>query len=158
MDDGTGTGRVVLEAAAAELVALLEPGDALNATGTVESRDGELAVIVADPAGLLLVGDLGAGTTPVGAGDGMQAPTRPAEEAPGDTASPLQAGLGVGAVLDPAPAGIGTLLLVTAMSILVTAARRHRGRRLLQARVLARLEVFATQRRPGASGRAEPPR
>ncbi len=158
LDDGTGTGRIVLEAAAADLVALLAPGDALNATGIVEGRGGELAVIVTDPAGLLLVGDLGAGTTAGGAGDEMQAPSRRAEGAPGVASSPLRAGLGVGAPLDPAPAGIGTLLLVTAMSILVTAARRHRGRRLLQARVLARLDAFAAQRRPGAPDDAEPPR
>ena len=34
LDDGTATARIVLEGAAAELAALLQPGDALNATGT----------------------------------------------------------------------------------------------------------------------------
>ena len=34
LDDGTATARVVLEGAAADLASLLQPGDALNATGT----------------------------------------------------------------------------------------------------------------------------
>jgi hypothetical protein len=50
----------VLAGDAADLVALLEPGDALNVTGVVERRD-ELVVVVSDPADLVLVGDLGVG-------------------------------------------------------------------------------------------------
>ena len=44
LDDGTATARVVLAGSAADLLPMLRPGDALNATGTVEA--GEDTVIV----------------------------------------------------------------------------------------------------------------
>ncbi len=49
---------VVLEQAAADLAALLAPGDAVNVNGVPEERDG-LVLVVSDPAGLVLLGDLG---------------------------------------------------------------------------------------------------
>ena len=45
IDDGTASALVVLEGDAAQLLPLIEPADALNASGTVESVDGELAVV-----------------------------------------------------------------------------------------------------------------
>ena len=44
--------------------------------------------------------------------------------------------------IDPASAGVGTLALVTALSIAVTLARRHRAQRVLRQRIVARLEAF----------------
>ena len=58
LDDGTATARVVLEGDAADLGALVGTGDALDATGLVEQRDG-LVLVVSDPADVTLVGDLG---------------------------------------------------------------------------------------------------
>ena len=58
------TTRIVLEGPAIELAALLQPGDTVNATGTPELRD-EVVLLVTDPAGVVLLGDLG--------GDGGQA-------------------------------------------------------------------------------------
>ena len=40
LDDGTATARVVLSGSAADLLPMLRPGDALNATGTVETARG----------------------------------------------------------------------------------------------------------------------
>ena len=60
LDDATATGRIVLTGQAAELISLVEPGDAINATGRVERQaDGELAVVVDDPAALVLGSSLG---------------------------------------------------------------------------------------------------
>jgi uncharacterized protein YdeI (BOF family) len=60
LDDGTSSGRVVLEGAAADLAGLVQPGDAVNATGIPDDRDGAV-LVVTDPADLVLLGDLGAG-------------------------------------------------------------------------------------------------
>ncbi len=59
LDDGTATGRVVLEGAAGDLADLVEPGDAVNATGTPDDRGGPV-LVVTDPADMVLLGDLGA--------------------------------------------------------------------------------------------------
>ena len=52
------------------------------------------------------------------------------------------ASLGRGMGVDPASAGVGTLALVTALSIAVTLARRHRAQRVLRQRIVARLEAI----------------
>ena len=67
LDDGTATARVVLEGPAAELAALLQPGDALNATGNTGDPRRDV-LVVSDPAGVVLLGDLGddAGDSPGG--------------------------------------------------------------------------------------------
>jgi hypothetical protein len=140
LDDGTATARLVLAGEAADLVALLQPGDALNATGTVERRDDEAVVVVADPANLVLVGDLG--VAPSSGGPGAEAPGA-FTDGSADPTTAVRAGLARDMTLDPASAGLGTLILVGAMSLLVTAARRHRGRRLLESRVRARIDAFA---------------
>ena len=41
-----------------------------------------------------------------------------------------------------APAGLGTLASITALSIAVTLARRHRAQRVLRRRIVARLEAI----------------
>ena len=147
LDDGTATARLVLAGEAADLVALLQPGDALNASGIVERRDDEVILVVADPADLVLVGDLG--PEPAAGEPGADAPGGPVGGS-ADPAGTMRAGVTGDAPVDPASAGLGTLALVAAMSVLVTAARRHRGRRLLEARVRARIEALA--RPPEAHG------
>ncbi len=56
LDDGTAVGTVTLRGPAADLVALVEVGDAINATGSVETAPDGPIVVVADPAGLVLAG------------------------------------------------------------------------------------------------------
>ena len=133
LDDGTAIGRLVLADAAAPLLEVLEPGDALNAIGTPEQRD-ELVLVVGDAADVEVVGDLGAAAAePSDAIDVASAdPDRTARAA----------SLGRGMVVDPASAGVGTLALVTALSIAVTLARRHRAQRVLRQRIVARLEAI----------------
>jgi len=140
IDDGTATGRVVLRGEAAELLPMLQVGDALNAIGRPE-RMGDLVVVVDDPAGLHLVGALGEpvaiSTVAPSAGAG--------DPAPDAVRASVRRGFG----LDPETAGLGTLAVVAALSVLATLVRRHRARRLLQARIVARLEALAPSRAPG---------
>ena len=110
------------------------PGDALNATGTPELRD-ELVLVIGDAADVELVGDLGAA-----APDDPPAVDVPASVDPDRVARAASLGRGMG--VDPASAGVGTLALVTALSIAVTLARRHRAQRVLRQRIVARLEAI----------------
>jgi hypothetical protein len=128
---------VVLEGEAAELLTLIEPGDAINASGTVESIDGELVVVVRDPAGIALAADPTAGD-----------PTARTDGAPGTTpvvgaGDPTEAGLGDPPGGIPGAAGIGTLLAISVVSLGVTGLRRWQARRRLGARVAARLAAIA---------------
>jgi hypothetical protein len=162
VDDGTALGTIALTGAAVDLAALLWPGDALNATGTPERRDEAIVVVVSDPGDVELVGDLGGASEP---GNESPADEPPADEGAGQAhpsdgsadhaGGAVRAGLGAGFGLDPAPAGLGSLALVAALSVLVTVARRHRARRLLQARIAARLEALglAGQPRPDTGSR-----
>ena len=135
LDDGTAIGRVVLADGAAPLLEVLEPGDALNATGTPEQRD-ELVLVIGDAADVELVGDLGASAMA-----DPSAPTdKPARTDPERAARAASLGRGMG--VDPASAGVGTLALVTAVSVAVTLARRHRAQRVLRQRIVARLEAI----------------
>jgi hypothetical protein len=68
LDDGTAIGRVVLTGEAADYLPLIDPGDALNATGRVEKDGEEPRVVVTDAAGLVRVGDLTAATAPESGG------------------------------------------------------------------------------------------
>jgi hypothetical protein len=132
IDDGTASALVVLKDEAAQLLPLIEPTDAVNASGTVESVEGELAVVVTDPAGIALAADptaAGPAATATPAGD---SPTGSTESSLGD----LFGGL-------PGLAGLGTLAAVTALSVAVTCLRRWQTRRRLGARVAARLAAFA---------------
>jgi hypothetical protein len=146
LDDGTASGRVVLVAEAAEYLSLIEPGDALNATGRVEREGDELRVVVADAAGLVRVGDpTGAEATAL-AGEPAEGISDPA---PGSAR--LAGGL-LG--FEPGAAGLVSLVLLSAASLAVTVARRRRAQRLLAARIGARLARIAG---PGAARPAGPP-
>ena len=139
IDDGTASALVVLEGDAAQLLPLIEPTDALNASGTVESVDGELAVVVTDPAGIALAAD------PTTAGPAATA--TPLAALPGDTPpGATEANLGDPLGGLPGLAGLGTLVAVTALSVAVTCLRRWQARRRLGARVAARLAAFAGAR------------
>ncbi|MEA2630300.1 MAG: hypothetical protein QOE66_519, partial [Chloroflexota bacterium] len=141
LDDGTGTGRVVLRGSALDLLPLVEPDDVLNAVGRVELTADGLAVIVEDPGGLIQTGD------PV-AGEPSPAPSQAAGVAPPSDPGPVAGGSrladlgGTSWPLDPGAVGLGTLLAISASSLAVTALRRQHARRRFAARIAARLATF----------------
>jgi hypothetical protein len=140
LDDGTAIGRIALTGGAAEYLPLLEPGDALNATGRVEAAADAYRVVVDDPAGLVRVGDPTldqSATTPL---DGTAAKL----ESPGPGRVSRLAGglLGPDA---PGAAGVVGIMLISAASLAITVLRRRRAQRRTAARVAARLaSVTAT--------------
>lgn len=152
LDDGTAVARIVLEGAAADLVALLQPGDALNASGTPEVRD-DVVLVVTDPAGVVLLGDLGqdvAAEPPadalaiLGGLDGEDGP----RVGPGAAVS---ASLAAGRGADPVSLALATVLLTAAIGAGVAASRVSRTRRLARARIQARLDAIAATP-PGPAG------
>ncbi len=141
LDDGTATAPILLTGDAATVLALLEPGDVLNAVGTPEQRD-QLVLVVDDPAGLVLAGGTG-----VPAAGGLRPSATPATQG-GDRVLAL-AGISSDMGVDLAPAGLGTMLLLALASVAVTALRRHHARRAIRARVVARLAAFGAPGRDG---------
>jgi hypothetical protein len=148
LDDGTATALVVLEGEAAGLLALLQPGDTVNATGTPDERD-EVVLVVTDPAALVLVGDLGTGGSPSDA-PGLAAAFRdvPPVGPPVDEAI---------AVLDatrdapPLGVGLGALAFVAGLGFGLAAWRATIRRRRVAARIQSRLEAFAAPVAPPAT-------
>jgi hypothetical protein len=153
LDDGTAIGRVVLRAAALEALLLVEPDDALNVVGRVESTADGLIVAVDDPGGIILAGDPVAGDSPAPSGLDSAAIPPPIETA----GTGRFAGLGGGSLpIDAGAAGLGTLLAITAVSLAVTVLRREQSRRRLTARIAGRLATFAgPPDRPAGSTPAE---
>ncbi len=157
LDDGTSEALLVLDGDAADLLGMLQVGDALNATGTPDQRDGPV-LVVAGAADIELVGDLG------GADPSETAASSEAAVVPGDSPvpsmAPVRAVLVPGLGLDSFSTGLGTLVLISLASVAVTLARRQRSQRVLRSRIVARLEALG---RGGvaagsASGQpAEPP-
>ena len=143
LDDGTATGRVILRGSALDVLPLIEPDDALEATGHVErSADGAAAVVVDDPAGIVQASD------PTGAAASPSASAGPLAAglagSPQPAAGSRFAGLGSGLFpLDPGAAGLGTLLAISAASLAITVLRRQRLRRRMAARIATRLATFA---------------
>jgi hypothetical protein len=139
LDDGTSEALLVFDGDAPELLGRLRVGDAVNATGVPEQRDGPV-LVVAGAADVELVGELGA-ADPLSSGA-----TQAAAMAPGDwpepTLAPVRAVLAPGLGLDFLATGLGMLVLVSLASVAVTLARRERSRRVLRARIVARLEAF----------------
>ena len=141
LDDGTATGRIVLTGSAAEYAALLEQGDAVNATGVVTRRGDELVVLVADAAGLARAGDL----DPEGDLDPAAAQETDAVPSTGSvSASPaheprIAASAGPFASLGlPGAAGLASLVLFSVASAVVTVVRRRRVRPAFLAAVALR--------------------
>jgi len=151
VDDGTAVGRVVLHGPALEQLPLIETGDALNAIGIVEASVGAdpvgYVVAVADPAGIVRVGDpIGDASSPA-----------PTDISSGDLATIDPAGADAsghraGGILDPTipDVGIAGILLVALASLAVTLLRRRRMRQELSVRVAQRLSDLV------APSRAEP--
>ncbi|HET9344223.1 MAG TPA: lamin tail domain-containing protein [Candidatus Limnocylindrales bacterium] len=131
LDDGTAIGRIVLIGEAAEYLPLVEPGDALNATGVVEQEDDEVRVVVSEAAGLARVGDPTADTGVLGTAD----------PPPAAWASPGTARIAGGLLgtVEPGAVGVAGVVLLSALSLAITGLRRRRARQLLAARVAARL-------------------
>ncbi len=139
LDDGTATGPVVLEGAAADLLPLIEPGDAINVVGRIESTDRGWTVVVADPAGIVLAGDpVAPGASADTAGPGAATPS----ETAATRGDPRSAGMSSLPGIDAGIAGLGTLAALTAASVAVTVLRRRHLRRLLTARMAVRLAAF----------------
>ncbi len=144
LDDGTGTARVVLGGSASDLASIVGPGDALDAVGTVEVRDGPV-LVVQDPADVTLVGDLG-GAEP--------AASSVAAAVVMLSAAPLLS------IASPSPDAaqvpvIGLLAagLALAAAAAVVGSRRIRDRRRLRARLRRRLTVWVGG--TGARGAAD---
>jgi hypothetical protein len=151
LDDGTATGRLQLAGDAADLLPLLETGDAVSAVGVVAVAEDEALVLVDDPAGLVRLGDLGE-ALPLDPGVPWSAAatdpaTRPAAAlpAPADPAG-SQAAAMTGA--DPTPgegplmAGVGLALLASSGWACLVAVRRRRDRRRLTARIAGRIAAL----------------
>jgi hypothetical protein len=144
----------VLAGAALDRLPLIEPEDALNAIGRVEARPDGPVVVVDQPGGIIQAGD------PVAVGaTGPETSTDPASTSaePSAAAAPEAdpgirfAALGGGSW--PAPpevAGLGTLLAISAVSLVVTLLRREQSRRRLATRIAGRLATFATPSTPAA--------
>jgi hypothetical protein len=145
IDDGTALGRVVLLDEAASYLALLAPGDILNATGVVAGTPANPEVLVSDPAGIVRVDDIGSST-----GEESIADSPAAEQA--DQSSTRADG--VGGLLGPnGPLGVGTVLALSLASAAITIVRRRRVRRALAVRIAARLEAIGGPRPGGEAGR-----
>jgi hypothetical protein len=143
LDDGTAIGRVMLAGAAAEYLPLLEPGDALNATGRIEQAADGYRVVVDDPAGLVRVGDP---TLDQAAAGPLELSSDALESAASGQVSRLAGGL-LGPDV-PGVAGIVGIMLISAASLAVTVLRRQRARRRLTARVASRLASLAAPQGP----------
>jgi hypothetical protein len=148
LDDGTASGMVVLRGDAVELLPLLEPGDAVNASGMVQEVAGELVVVVSDAGSLALAGDLRAADA--------SAPAElesPASGGPGGGTTAADVGELPGA--SPGLTGLGTVLAISVLSVAVTGLRRWQARRRLGLRVAARLAQFATPIPAGSDVQAD---
>ena len=136
IDDGTAIGTVMLTGSALDLLTLIEPGDAIQATGTVVRTDQGLVVTIADPAALTKAGD------PV--------PQDASSPAAGTVASPVTAtgthdlaGFGLPGGSPAGLAGVAVLVALSIVSLIVTlAVRRQRADRAFTGRIAARLAAI----------------
>jgi hypothetical protein len=128
-------------------VSLLQPGDAINATGTPEARD-EVVLLVTDPAGVVLLGDLGGetGDDPAGASGSPLAILGVIEGADGlmgARGGAVSAALAAGRGADPASLALATLLLTAAVGAGLAVYRVTLTRRRVRVRIKARLDAIA---------------
>jgi hypothetical protein len=143
LDDGTASAVLVLQGDAADLASLLAPGDAVNAAGTAQLRDGDPVLIVTDQSAVSLLGDLD------GTHDASASPDAFGVAAPGaDTGAPdpndlggaMPAGARGGA---PVVAGLVGLLVALGLGAAVVARRGLIARRRTRARIQARIDAIA---------------
>lgn len=155
LDDGTAKGRVVLEGAAASLAGLVQPGDAVNATGIPDDRAGPV-LVVTDPAGLALLGDLGsAGAAVTGTGGASTVALAATSIGPGTPGlDPIDAALVATGVPDPALFGAATLGLTAAVGVGLAAWLHLRSRLRTRRRIAVRLARLASAGEPPSGGTA----
>jgi hypothetical protein len=164
LDDGTATARVVLAGSAADLLPMLRPGDALNATGTVETGE-EAVVVVGDRGGVALLGELDApeavdpAGTAAATGEGGSGIAVTGMAA---AAALVAAGRGAGPGAMPVGPGLvpgvaALLVLVAVLGGAAVLARRARTRRLERARIVARLDAITGFGTPPPGAGMPPP-
>ena len=158
LDDGTGVSPVTLRGSALEILPLLEPEDAINATGRVEQTVDGATVVVEDPGGIIQAGDP---VAPAAGGvDGGKAITHTAEAtgsgglqaaAPSTHLAGLLDGpTGIGGGL----AGLGILIALSLASLAVSLGRRVHERRRLERKITARLSEFGASPGPPPAPRS----
>lgn len=144
LDDGTATAQLAFEGPAADLASLLQPGDAVNVTGSPEARD-EIVLVVTDPAGLVLLGDLG-GDDEAAVSLDPRALLGGIEGEDGPIAAhtaAVSAALAAGPSPDATSVALATLLLTAALGVGLAAYRVTSSRRRARARIQARLDAIA---------------
>jgi len=150
LDDGTAIGPVELRGEAAAFVELIEAGDALGLVGRVEVRErDDLVVVATDPAGLVRLGSLGE-TVPIAAAI-LPAPTvgsSPQSVSSAGVAAPLPG-------LDGGWFGAAGLVLVPALSLLVSAVRRRRAHERLAGVIAARVAELGSASGPAGRSRSD---
>ena len=158
LDDGTAIGFVVLRGEALDLLALMEPDDAINVTGRVELGPDGLAVVADDPGGISQAGDP---IPPAEArpADGVAggSPGARAEAGPFESASPsIQSAGFLDGPPDPGAgiAGIGSLIAISMVSLIVSLSRRALARRRLDARIATRVAAIGASRDPASVPRS----
>ncbi len=144
LDDGTAVGRIVLRGAALDVLPVIEPDDALNAVGSVESGSDGPVVVVDDPAGIIVATDPVAADASAPASPVLGAAATSSDDPGSGSPGSRSAGLGSASFpVDAGAAGLGSLILISALSLAVTMLRRERSRRWLGARIAARLAAIA---------------
>jgi hypothetical protein len=157
LDDGTAIGRIELRGVALDALPLIEPDDALNAIGRVESAADGPIVVVDDAGRLILTGD------PVAAA-GSTVPSAEPSLAPSPSPDGASHGrfAGLGGPpggFDGSIAGMAALLAVSVLSVAITVLRRRHARRRMAARVVDRLAALSGAQGPadGAAATATSP-
>jgi hypothetical protein len=141
LDDGTGVGRIVLRDAALEMLALIEPEDALNVTGVVETTADGPQVVVTDPGRVVVAGDPVAAAAPSAVA--VTVSPVPSASTPAVSGEGRLAGLTSAPwPLDAGTAGLGGLVAISLASVAVTLLRREQARRRLAARIADRLAAL----------------
>ena len=166
LDDGTGTVRIVLRGDAASYLGLIEPGDALGATGRAMSHGAQGVWIVVeaggdlvragDPvdAGLHAAGEPTVASDSSGGSDGSGGSDRDQQDGKGAATTDQPnarlgstshvAATGLAGLPASSPAGLGWFVLASVGSVAVTLVRRRRAQRQLAARVIERLNALAS--------------
>jgi len=139
LDDGSATGRIELIGPAADMLALIEPDDAINVVGLVRTLErGDVAVVVDDP-GAITLGSALDGNPAATASDG----SAEAAVAPDVVAKRLAGDQGW---LPGAGAGLAGLLGISVASVVAALVRRRHGRHLLTDRIAVRLAALGGPR------------
>jgi hypothetical protein len=138
-------GRVRLTGSAADYVALLEAGDAVNVSGRVHAEGGSFAIVVDTSADLVRAGD--PGDVPREPADARALPGPAGADA--DTVDAHATPRLAGGLLDvgfPGELGLVGVVFASVVSVALTALRRYRTRRRLARRMAARLATFGGAR------------